>query len=177
MKELDLHISQQPQIAPSAFVAPTADIMGAVTIGEHSSVWYQCVLRGDINAIRIGRESNIQDGTVIHVSSTEAAIVGNRVSCGHRAIIHACRIHDEVLIGMGAIIMDGAEVGEGSMIGAGALVTRGTQIPEGVLVMGTPARVVRDLSPAERESIPALAAKYRVVSSAHVQLLRGQQTS
>lgn len=174
MKELDQHFTKKPEIASSAFIASTADMMGAVTVGEHSSIWYQCVLRGDINAIQIGKESNIQDGTVIHVSSSHPAIVGDRVSCGHRAIIHACLIQNEVLIGMGAIIMDEAVVGTGSIIGAGTLVTKGTIVPEGVLVMGSPGRVVRELTSAERESIPALAAKYRNVSAAHASLAAGK---
>lgn len=167
MHELEKHLSRNPEIAPDAFIAATADIMGDVTIGHGSSIWFQCVLRGDINAIRIGDASNIQDGAVVHVSSSHPAIVGDRVTCGHRVILHACRIHDEVLIGMGAIIMDGAEVASGCIIGAGALVTKGTSIPPGVLVMGSPARVVRQLTGEERGSIPALAAKYCAVSAAH----------
>jgi gamma-carbonic anhydrase len=176
MRELDTHFTHIPQIAPDAFIAPSADIMGSVTIGNRSSVWYQCVLRGDINAILIGDESNIQDGTIIHVSSKHPAIVGHRVSCGHRAIIHACTVHDEVLIGMGAIIMDEAEVGSNTIIGAGALVTKGMQIPPGVLVLGSPARVIRDLTADERASIPALSAKYLQVAAAHARLGRGVQT-
>ncbi|MDA0814282.1 MAG: gamma carbonic anhydrase family protein [Verrucomicrobia bacterium] len=167
MHELDTHFIHTPQIAADAFVAPSADIMGSVTIGNRSSIWYQCVLRGDINAIQIGSESNIQDGTIIHVSSTHPAVVGDHVSCGHRAIIHACTIHDQVLIGMGAIIMDEAEVGGSSIIGAGALVTKGMQIPSGVLAVGSPARVIRHLTADERASIPALSAKYLQVAAAH----------
>ncbi|MCB1094772.1 MAG: gamma carbonic anhydrase family protein [Verrucomicrobiae bacterium] len=176
MQELDTHFTHTPTIAPDAYIAPSADIMGSVTIGSRSSVWYQCVLRGDINAIRIGSESNIQDGTVIHVSSTHPAIVGDRVSCGHRAIIHACTIHEEVLIGMGAIIMDEAEIGSGCIIGAGALITKGAQIPPGVLVLGSPARVIRNLTDKERASIPALSAKYLQVANAHARLGNVEQS-
>lgn len=174
MQELDTHFIRTPQIASDAFIAPSADIMGSVTIGNGSSVWYQCVLRGDINAIQIGSGSNIQDGTIIHVSSTHPAIVGDRVSCGHRAIVHACTIHDEVLIGMGAIIMDEADVGSNSIIGAAALVTKGMQIPAGVLVLGSPARVIRDLTADERMSIPALGTKYLQVAAAHAHWGRGR---
>ena len=176
MTELEEHFIQKPQIAPDAFIASSAEIMGAVTVGARSSVWYQCVVRGDINAIHIGKESNIQDGTIIHVSSTRPAVVGDRVSCGHRAIIHACTIQNEVLIGMGAIIMDEADVCSGTIIGAGSLVTKGTQIPSGVLVMGSPARIVRDLTQDERASIPALAAKYCRVSAAHARRSPAVQT-
>lgn len=155
---------EQPCIAASAFVAEGATVLGAVTIGERASIWYGCVLRGDINRITVGDESNIQDGTIIHVADHFAAIVGERVSVGHRAIIHACEVGDEVLVGMGAIVMDGACIGPRSIIAAGALVTKGTQIPEGSLVMGTPAKVVRPLSLEEQQGNARLAAKYVEVS-------------
>lgn len=151
---------EKPRIAPSAFIAPGAVVVGAVTIGENASFWYQCVARGDINRIRIGPRSNIQDGTVIHVSDDFPAIIGEGVSVGHRAIIHACEIGDETLVGMGAIIMDGAVIGPRCIIGAGSLVTKGTSVPEGSLVVGSPARVVRKLSPMEMDQNAALAAKY-----------------
>ena len=176
MEELETHLAQKPVIDRTVFIAPTADIMGDVRIGAGSSIWFQCVLRGDINAIRIGTETNIQDGTIIHVSSQRAAVIGDRVSCGHRAIIHACNIQDEVVIGMGAIIMDEADVGSGTIIGAGALVTKGTKIPPRMLAMGSPARIIRELTDDERRSIPALAAKYRKVSTAHARS-NDQQTS
>lgn len=139
-------------------------VMGGVTIGDHASIWFGCVLRGDINRIHIGDRSNIQDGTIIHVSDIFPAIVGSRVSVGHRAIIHACEIGDETLVGMGAIIMDGAVIGPRCIIAAGALVPKGMQVPEGSLVMGSPARVIRALSPEEQAQNVALAEKYVEVS-------------
>lgn len=152
--------AEKPCIAPSAFIASGAVVVGAVSIGESASFWYQCVARGDINHIRIGPRSNVQDGTVIHVSDDYPAVIGEGVSVGHRAIIHACEIGDETLVGMGAIIMDGAVVGPRCIIGAGALVTKGTIVPEGSLVIGSPARAVRKLSRIEMEQNAALAEKY-----------------
>ncbi len=151
---------ESPQVHASAFVAPGADIVGAVSIGEEAGIWYQCVLRGDINRIRIGARTNIQDGTIIHVSDDFPAVVGEAVSVGHRAIIHACEIGDETLVGMGSIIMDGAVIGPRCIIGAAALVTKGMRVPEGSMVMGSPARIIRALTPEERRQNTALAAKY-----------------
>jgi carbonic anhydrase/acetyltransferase-like protein (isoleucine patch superfamily) len=156
---------ESPQIHPSAYVAEGAVVLGAVSVGEQASIWFGSVLRGDINRIAIGPRSNIQDGTIVHVSDDFAAVVGADVTVGHRAIIHACEVGDGTLIGMGAIIMDGARVGAGSVVAAGSLVTKGTQIPAGSLVVGSPAKVVRLLSPEERASNLALAAKYVEVAS------------
>ena len=167
MHEFEQHLALSPRIATETFIAPSADIVGDVTIGRKSSVWFQCVLRGDINSICVGEETNVQDGTIIHVSSSIPAVVGDRVTCGHRAIIHACTIHDEVLVGMGATVMDRAKIGSGTIVAAGALVTKGTEIPQGVLVMGSPARIIRELTKDERDSIPALAEKYCCVAAAH----------
>ena len=164
-------LAQKPKIPPSAFVAPGAVVIGDVTLGEESSVWYQCVARGDINRIVIGPRSNVQDGTVIHVSDHFAAIIGADVSIGHRAIIHACEIGDETLVGMGATVMDGAVVGPRCVIGAGALVTKGMQIPEGSLVVGSPARIVRPLTAEERKQNASLAAKYVQVAKNHREVL------
>ncbi|MEP6809896.1 MAG: gamma carbonic anhydrase family protein, partial [Chthoniobacterales bacterium] len=130
-----------PRLHPSAFVASTATLVGDVTLAEGSSVWYGAVLRGDINRIVIGARSNIQDNAVVHLADEHPAIVGELVTIGHGAIVHACTIDDEVLVGMGATILDGAEVGARSIIGANALVTAGTKIPPGSLVIGTPAKV------------------------------------
>lgn len=149
-----------PEIDASAFVAKGAVVVGSVKIGARASVWFGCVLRGDINHIEIGPESNVQDGTIVHVSDDFAAVVGARVSIGHRAIIHACTIGDETLVGMGAIVMDGAVIGARCVIAAGALVTKGMVVPDGSLVMGSPAKVVRALSEEEQERNVALAAKY-----------------
>ncbi len=154
----------KPVVPSSAFVAPGAVVIGAVELGEESSVWYTSVLRGDINRIVVGAQSNVQDGSVLHVSDDHACILGDRVTVGHRAIVHACTVGDEVLIGMGAIILDGAVIGARSIIAAGALVTKGKVIPEGSLVVGSPARVVRSLTAEEQEANVQLALKYVAVS-------------
>ncbi len=139
---------------------PNATVVGDVTLHEEASVWYGAVLRGDINRIVIGARSNLQDNAVIHLSDDYPAIVGELVTVGHSAIIHACTIDDEVLIGMGAIILDGAEIGARSIIGANALVTVGKKIPPGSLVYGSPARVVSQLSLDEQSGIKKWALKY-----------------
>jgi carbonic anhydrase/acetyltransferase-like protein (isoleucine patch superfamily) len=162
--------AEKPVVHPSAFVADDAVLVGGVIVGEHASIWYQCVLRGDINRIKIGARSNIQDGTVIHVSDDFAAVIGDGVSVGHRAIIHACEIGDETLVGMGAIVMDGAAIGPRCIIGAGAMVTKNFQAPEGSLIVGSPARVVRTLSAEEKEKNAALAAKYVEVARRYREL-------
>lgn len=154
----------KPVVPGSAFIAPGAVVIGAVELGEESSVWYTSVLRGDINRIVVGAQSNVQDGSVLHVSDDHACILGDRVTVGHRAIVHACTVGDEVLIGMGAIILDGAVIGARSIIAAGALVTKGKVIPEGSLVVGSPARVVRSLTLEEQEANVQLALKYVAVS-------------
>jgi carbonic anhydrase/acetyltransferase-like protein (isoleucine patch superfamily) len=143
----------KPTIHPTAFVAPSADIMGDVTIGENASVWYQTVLRADINRIVVGANSNVQDGTVIHLEQNQGTIIGEHVTVGHKALLHACTIEDEVLVGMGSIIMDGCVVGSRSIIGAGALLTMNTIVPPGSMVFGSPAKVVRSLSEEEQKGI------------------------
>lgn len=139
----------QPQIDPDAFIAPGAVVMGDVRLAARSSVWPTSVLRGDINFISIGEGSNIQDGSIVHLAEDLPVTVGKYVTVGHGAILHACAVEDECLIGMRATILDGAVIGQGSIIGAHALVTKGTHIPPGSLVMGMPAKVVRALEPAE----------------------------
>jgi carbonic anhydrase/acetyltransferase-like protein (isoleucine patch superfamily) len=149
-----------PQIDPTAYVAREAVVMGDVRLKAHSSVWPTAVLRGDINYIEIGEGSNIQDGTIVHLADDLPVIVGKYVTVGHRAILHACIVEDNCLIGMGATILDGAVIGQGSIIGAHALVTKGTKIPPGSLVMGMPAKVVRTLQPKEIEDIKPWADHY-----------------
>ena len=144
--EIARHFHAKPRIPASAFVAPGAVVTGDVTLGEETSIWYQAVLRGDINSIRIGAHSNIQDGAVVHLDSEYGTTVGEWVTVGHRAILHACTVGDEVLVGMGSIVLDGAEIGARSIIGAGALVTGHKIIPPGSLVLGSPAKVVRALT-------------------------------
>ena len=156
--------AESPIVHESAFVAQGAVLVGGVAVGAKASIWYGCVLRGDINRIFVGTESNVQDGTIVHVSDAYPAIIGERVSIGHRAVIHACEIGDETLVGMGAIVMDGARVGRQCVIAAGALVTKHAVIPEGSLVMGSPAKIVRPLSDAEKEGNTRLALKYVEIS-------------
>ena len=139
----------KPQIDPTAYVSPHAVVIGDVRLAARSSVWPTAVLRGDINFIDIGEGSNIQDGCIVHLADDSPTIVGKLVTVGHRAVLHACTVEDECLIGMGATVLDEAIIGRGSIIGAHALVTKGTRIPPGSLVMGTPAKVIRPLHPEE----------------------------
>jgi carbonic anhydrase/acetyltransferase-like protein (isoleucine patch superfamily) len=154
------HFAQKPKLHPTAYVAPGAVVRGDVTLGEESSIWFHATLRGDINSIVIGARSNIQDGSVIHLADDFPTIVGEFVTVGHRAILHACKVGDEVLVGMGAILLDGVEVGARSIIGANALVTQHTRIPPGSLVLGSPAKVVRQLDVSEQRSLKSWAEKY-----------------
>ena len=149
-----------PRVHPTAFVAPGATVIGDVILEEHSSVWYGAVLRGDINRIVVGPRTNIQDGAVVHLADDYPAMIGELVTVGHRAVVHACTIGDEVLIGMGAIILDGAEIGPRSIIGANTLVTREAAIPAGSLVLGSPGKVVRQLGMEEQAHIKTWALKY-----------------
>lgn len=166
-ERLKMFLGVSPRIDPTAFVAPNATVCGDVTIGPDASIWYQAVLRGDINRIEIGAGSNVQDGTVIHLADDHPCLVGARVTIGHKAMVHACTIQDECLIGMSSIILDGALIGRGSIVGAGALVTQRTIIPPGSLVLGMPARVIRPVTPAETETIRAMSEKYIAVARAH----------
>jgi len=153
-----------PQIAPTAWVDPTAVIIGDVTIGERSSVWPNAVLRGDVNKITIGQETNIQDGSVLHVEEALFELhIGNRVTVGHSVCLHGCVVEDDSLIGIGAIVLNGARIGKGSVIAAGALVPEGMEIPPGSLAMGVPAKVRRAVSPEEQE-------RFRVNAQHYVEL-------
>ena len=142
-----------PEIDESVFVAESADIIGDVKIGKNSSIWYNTVLRGDEHAIRIGENTNIQDGTVIHVGWDVDTVIGDNVTVGHKALVHGCKIGNNSLVGMGAIVLNGAEIGEYCMIAAGALVTQNKKFPDGVLIMGSPAKVVRELTDEEKQSL------------------------
>ena len=161
---IESYENYSPKIHPSAFVAASADVIGHVTIDAESSVWYNSTLRGDINEITIGPRSNVQDNVVIHLSDEFGCHLGELVTIGHSAILHACTVKSEALIGMGAIILDGAVIGERSIVGAGALVTGGTIIPPGSLVLGSPAKVVRTLSLEEQSKVKHWALKYIVQS-------------
>lgn len=149
-----------PTIPESAFIAASADVIGKVTLGEESSVWYQVTLRGDINEITIGPRSNVQDNAVIHLADDFGCHVGELVTVGHSAILHACTVQSEVLVGMGACVLDGSVIGPRSIIGANALVTGGTVVPEGSLVLGSPAKVVKTLDLKQQADIKTWAEKY-----------------
>ena len=158
--QLDQFLRKPPTLGTGVYIAQGAVVVGDVTLGDHSSVWYHAVLRGDINRIVVGHHSNIQDNAVLHLADDFACILGNWVTVGHSAIVHACTVGDEVLVGMGAVILDGAVIGKQSLIGAKALVTQGTKIPPGSLVLGAPAKVVRKLTKEERAGLKWWAQKY-----------------
>jgi carbonic anhydrase/acetyltransferase-like protein (isoleucine patch superfamily) len=148
------HAGIHPTIGNGVFLAQTCAVIGDVVIGEESSIWYGTVVRGDVMPIRIGARTSIQDNAVIHVTSERfGTTIGNDCTVGHAAIIHACTVEDGCLIGMGSILLDGCRIGRGSLIGAGALVTPGTDIPPNSLVVGSPAKVKREVNAAEREQI------------------------
>lgn len=159
-QQLDTFMGRKPRLGRGVYIARGAAVLGDVKIGAHSSVWYNAVLRGDINRIVVGHHSNIQDNAVLHLADDYGCILGNWVTVGHSAIVHACKIGDETLVGMGAVVLDGAVVGRQCLIGAKALVTQGTKIPAGSLVLGAPAKVVRKLSPGERNHLKWWAEKY-----------------
>jgi len=151
-----------PRIHPGAFVVPSAEIIGDVVIEDECSVWYNSVIRGDVNYIRIGKGTNIQDGCILHVRHEKYPLqVGANITVGHGAILHACTISDFCLIGMGAIILDDAHVESYSLIAAGALIREHTKVPSGVLVAGVPGKIVRELTAAERTMIEESAANYK----------------
>lgn len=154
-----------PIVAESTFVAENAAITGDVVIGENSSIWYSVVIRGDYNLIRIGNHTNIQDLTMVHADFDEETHIGDYVTIGHTCIIHGCVIEDNVLIGMGSIVMNGAKIGKNSIVGAGSLVTEGKEFPSGVLVMGRPAKVVRELTQEEIASITQSARNYQGIAA------------
>ena len=151
----------KPQIAMGVFIAPDAQIIGRVVIEEGASIWWGAVLRGDIEEIRIGRGTNVQDLCCLHTDAGFPLTVAENVTVGHRAMLHGCTIGAGALIGMGASILNGARIGAGALIGASALISEGKDIQPGSLVMGAPGRVVRDLDPDEREGLLASAARYR----------------
>jgi carbonic anhydrase/acetyltransferase-like protein (isoleucine patch superfamily) len=159
-KQLETFLRKRATLGKDVYIARGAVVIGDVTLGDFSSVWYNAVLRGDINRIVVGHHTNIQDNAVIHLADEYPCLIGDYVTVGHSAIVHACTVGDEVLVGMGATILDGAVVGAQCIIGAHALVTQGTEIPPGSLVLGTPARIVRELAREERSSLKSWAQKY-----------------
>ena len=162
-----------PRVATDAFVAPSASVIGDVQIGEKSSVWYNTVVRGDVNFVRIGKHTNIQDGSVVHVSKSNIGgavlptLIGDRVTVGHSAVLHACTLEDECLVGMGATVLDGAVIGTKSMVAAGALVSPGTKVPSGELWAGVPAKHMRKLAPDELAFLADSSNNYVDLASHH----------
>ncbi|SFJ60755.1 Protein YrdA [Terrisporobacter petrolearius] len=156
----------KPTIDDSVFVAETADIIGDVIVEKNASIWYKAVLRGDDSKIIVGENSNVQDGTIVHCGYDEPTIIGKNVTIGHAAVIHGCKIGDYSLIGMGSIVLDNAEIGELTMVGAGSLVT-GKKFPSGVLLLGSPAKVARELTDEEKESLKQSALHYVEMGKKH----------
>ncbi len=151
-----------PRVAPDAWIAPTAAVIGDVEVGAGASIWFHCVVRGDTNRIRIGARSNIQDGSILHVNPGEgmACIIGEDVTVGHMAIVHAARLHDRAFVAMAAVVLDGAEIASGGMLAAGAVLTPGKRIGEGELWAGTPAKLMRVMSEEERAHFALTAPAY-----------------
>lgn len=172
-ERLSKHLDRVPDLKRAAFVAANATVVGDITLGENSSVWYGCVLRGDINSIEIGEGSNVQDGTIVHLADDYGVKVGNYTTIGHAAIIHACEIGNECLVGMGATVLDGAKIGDRCIIGANALVTQKFVAPPGSMILGAPAKVVRPLTEAEQAGLRKWAEKYVQVARAHQRKVKG----
>lgn len=149
-----------PDVHPGAFVADSAQVMGKVTLAEDSSIWFQAVLRGDNERITIGAGSNVQEGCVLHTDMGSPLTLGERVTVGHGVVLHGCTVGDESLIGIGAVVLNGAVIGKHCLVGAGALVTEGKQFPDGSMILGSPAKVVRQLSPEQIEGLRRSAANY-----------------
>jgi carbonic anhydrase/acetyltransferase-like protein (isoleucine patch superfamily) len=158
---------RRPRIDPEAFVAPTAVVVGDVRVAAGAGVWYHAVLRGDAESITVGAQTNIQDNCTVHADPGFPAVIGERVSVGHNAVLHGCTVEDDVLIGMGATVLNGAHVEAGSLVGAGAVVPQGMRVPAGSLVAGVPARVRRRLTGEERASITSNAQGYLLLADGH----------
>lgn len=149
-----------PQVDPSAWVADSAQVMGAVTLGADASIWFGTVVRGDTETITIGRGSNIQDGSVMHADIGMPIVLGENVTVGHKVMLHGCTIGDETLIGIGAIVLNGAKIGRNCLVGAGALVTEGKEFPDGSMILGSPAKAVRMLTPEQMDGLRQSACHY-----------------
>jgi carbonic anhydrase/acetyltransferase-like protein (isoleucine patch superfamily) len=162
----------RPQLAPGAWAAPSADLIGDVRFGERASIWFCAVIRADNTPIIVGEDSNIQDGAVCHSDEGFPLIIGARVTVGHQAILHGCTVRDDCLIGMGARILNGAVIESECIVGAGALVTEGKSFANGSLIVGTPARMVRQVTEAERQALRASAAHYAQKAQRYAKELR-----
>ncbi|QIY58963.1 gamma carbonic anhydrase family protein [Streptomyces sp. RPA4-5] len=166
---------KEPNIDQKAFTAPTSVVLGEVTMAPGSSVWYHTVLRADCGPIVLGADSNIQDNCTVHVDPGFPVTVGARVSVGHNAVLHGCTVEDDVLIGMGATVLNGAHIGAGSLVAAQALVPQGMQVPPGSLVAGVPAKVKRQLTDEERETIKLNAVMYLELAAQHREAVAGAE--
>lgn len=177
--DLITYEGRAPRVDPTAFVAPGARLIGDIEIGADASIWYNCVLRGDVNRIRIGARSNIQDGSVIHVDSPESGssdgqptIIGEEVLIGHLAMVHGCVLEDRAFVGLGAIVMDGCRIESDAMLAAGAMLTPGKTIPSGQLWAGRPAKYVRDLRPSDLAGMRSGVAHYVELARRHAAAVR-----
>ncbi|MFC5723405.1 gamma carbonic anhydrase family protein [Streptomyces gamaensis] len=164
---------KEPRISEGAFTAPTSVVVGEVTLAAGASVWYHAVLRADCGPVTIGAGSNVQDNCTVHVDPGFPVTVGERVTVGHNAVLHGCTVEDDVLIGMGATVLNGAHIGAGSLVAAQALVPQGMRVPPGSLVAGVPAKVRRELTAEEREHIRVNAQMYGELARAHRDVGRG----
>lgn len=165
ISELD---GKSPIIDTTAFIAPNASVIGNVTVGEGVGIWFGAILRGDMNSIKVGAYTNIQDLCIVHTPPTINAEIGKNVTIGHRALIHGCRIGDNCLIGMGSIVMNNVEIGDNCIVAAGSVVTEGMKVPSGSLVMGLPAKIKREVTPDEIKKIEASAKLYYELSRGYV---------
>ena len=161
-----------PRVAASAWVADTAQVIGNVVLGENASVWFGTVVRGDTEAITIGAGTNIQDASVLHADFGQPLVIGERVTVGHQVMLHGCTIGDETLIGIGAIVLNGARIGKNCLVGAGALVTEGKEFPDGSMILGSPAKVVRQLTPEQIEGLRQSAQHYKTNAQRFAKTLR-----
>jgi carbonic anhydrase/acetyltransferase-like protein (isoleucine patch superfamily) len=161
---------EDPVIDSSAYIAPGAVVIGKVKIGPRASIWYNCVVRGDYDAIVIGADTNIQDGSILHEHAGSPLYVGDRVTVGHKAVLHGCIVEDDAYIGMGAMIMNGARIGAGAVVGAGSLVLQGQEVPPGSIAVGSPARVLRLIKEGEMERFRGAVGRYLKLAENHKRL-------
>lgn len=176
--ERPLRTHYEPQgVDPAAFIAPTAVVLGDVIIGPQSSVWFGAVIRGDCEAIRIGRRTNIQDGAILHADPGFPCVLGDDVTVGHGAIVHGATVEDECLLGMRCVVMNGARIGRGSIVGVGSVVTEGMQIPPGSVAIGVPARIHRQSTPQDRQRIAHAAAHYVHAAEVYRQQTTGEESA
>ena len=161
-----------PQVHTQAWVAPSAQVMGQVSVGAGASIWFGTVVRGDTERITIGADSNIQDASVLHADAGQPLVIGERVTVGHQAMLHGCTVGDESLIGIGANVLNGAKIGKNCLVGAGALVTEGKEFPDGSMILGSPAKVVRQLTPEQIEGLRQSAQHYKTNAQRFAKTLR-----